>query len=242
MRVNLQFLPLMALLMASTALSKDAVNTPSSSANQGGDNEPDYFFYGPGPSGEGRSMERNDGTITKSMGWGQKYTVLQFNKDKPAFSDPNTFSIPSTAQYNSRQGIPVGTNFFLSCYDDDLFNKQHALNLKCSNTPGCTSSFFVTTLWGTLGNMDFKKDRILLASCAILRVDGGSSCNFPDSPACKITLFQDLSSNHFSGLYTSGEALQAGVVSSAEQVTSSLEAFAAKTKQRITLPSGAQTN
>ncbi|PWN36831.1 uncharacterized protein FA14DRAFT_183204 [Meira miltonrushii] len=242
MRFTSQFLPLMALLMASTVLSKDGPKMSAGSIKQGSDDQPDYLFYGASSSGGGGSMEKNDATISKAMGWGQKFTILQFSKDEPGFTDPNTFSIPSISQYEARQGIPAGTNFFLGCYDDDLFNKQHALNVACSKKPGCTTAYMITILWGTLGKMDFKKDRTLLASCGIVKVDGGSSCNFPDSPACQVSLFRDLSSQRFSGLYSSGEALQAGVASSTEQVASALQAFAAKTKQRITLPSGSQTS
>ncbi|PWN36832.1 uncharacterized protein FA14DRAFT_152255 [Meira miltonrushii] len=238
----LHFLPLIALLLASTVLSKNASMKSSASSKQGSDDQPDYLFYGATSTGGGRSMERMDATISQAMGWGQKFTILQFSKDPQAFSDPNTFSIPSLSQYEARQGIPAGTNFFLGCYDTDLFNKQHQLNVDCSKKPGCTSSYMVTILWGTLGNMDFKKDRTLLASCGIVKVDSDGVCNFPNDPACKVSLFQDLSSQRFSGLSSSGEAVQAGVVSSTGQVASALQAFAAKTKQRITLPSGSQTS
>lgn len=247
MKINFQFLPFAALIVASTVLSLDPVKnrvplSPSTAQTGGGDDQPDFIYYGAGPNGGGISMEKTDSTISKAMSWGQKFTVLQFDQKHPAFSDPNSFAIPSTFQYDAKQNIPIGTNFFLSCYDDDLFNRQHDLNVQCSKDPSCSTSYMVTVLWGTLGSMNFRKDRILLATCGIVKVDGGSACNFPNSPACKVQLFQDYSQQHFSGLMQTGEAVQVGIVGSTAEVPNALQSFATKTKQHITLPSGAQTS
>ena len=238
-----QSCPLLALLIISTVNAiKSPINmSPGTISHGTTDDLPDYLYYGALSTGAGRSMLQLDATISKAMGWGQKFIMVQFNQSETELSNPETFQIPSTSQYDARQGIAIGTNFFLSCYDDDLFNQQHSLNLKCSKDPKCSSAYMVTILWGTLGKMNFKKDRILLATCGIVQVDGGDSCNFPDSPACRVRLFQDKSSQHVSGLMESGEAVQVGIAGSVGEVSNIIQSFATKMKQKITLPSGTQT-
>lgn len=155
------------------------------------DDQPDFFFYGASKDATGHSMLANEEQISQAMKWGQKFYFDQLIDRPKEFIPSSAFDIPSISDYDKRENIGPGADFMLSCYTPEVFKLQHALNVKCSKNSDCDHSYFVTSIWGTVGKMDWEKDGILLRSCAILIVSG-KGCNFPDGPTCKMSLYKDL--------------------------------------------------
>ncbi|PWN36834.1 uncharacterized protein FA14DRAFT_152257 [Meira miltonrushii] len=236
----------LALALASASMASAGIGSSLAGPEAGGGtgDHSDYIYYGADVNGGGRSMLRNDAVIGQAMGWGVKFTFQKFNdqvRTKYNLADPNSFRIPSVAEYDNKADFPQGTSVMLSCYDNDLFNTQHGLNQQCAKDPKCKHDYIVAALWGTIGSMDFRKDGILLNACVLLEIDTGNGCGFPNSPACHPRVVKDLTQETNAGSVSEGSIVTFGPVSSIPQVTSALKDWAAKNNQQVTLPDGSIT-
>ncbi|MCO5590133.1 hypothetical protein L7F22_044102 [Adiantum nelumboides] len=202
----------------------------------------DYIYFGAiGSTGSGHSMQENDNVIGQAMSWGVQFTFQKFNQQirtKYNLADPNSFRIPSVAEYDNKVEFPQGTKVMLSCYDTPLFNTQHSLNQNCAKDPNCKKDYIVSSLWGTIGNMNFRKDGILLNACVLLEIDTSGDCGFPDKPSCHTKVIKDLTQEANAGSVQEGSIVTFGPVSSIPQVSSVLKDWATKHHQQVTLPDG----
>lgn len=229
-----------AILAFATLSSAGEAPAAESAPPNAADTEPDFFYYGANLDSTGRSMIANEEQISQAMKWGQKFYVDQLIDRPKEFIPSSAFDIPSVSDYDQRKNIGPGADYMLSCYTDKIFNLQHALNMKCSKKPDCDHSYFVTSIWGTVGKMDWEKDGIVVRSCAILIV-AGDGCKFPDGPTCRMSLYKDLTKKADAESVQGGQMHQVGPVTSIDQVTKALKKLAKKTKQQITLPDGTLT-
>lgn len=204
----------------------------------------DYFYFGSGDHGEGRSMLGNDKVIGEAMESGIKFYFQQFTpqiRTKFDLANPDSFRIPSVDEYTKNVILPQGTSVMLSCYDKDLFNLQHYLNQKCAKDPKCTSLFIAVSLWGTIGKMDFRKDGILLRACVLIEENAIPQCAYSDKPPCFTRVTKDLTLNTDYGSVKEGSIREFGPATSIWQVTPILKDWAKKNKLKITLPDGKLT-
>ncbi|PWN36820.1 uncharacterized protein FA14DRAFT_183191 [Meira miltonrushii] len=236
---SLIFITLAFAALSSAAEAPAARSTPPN-APMKNDGEPDFFYFGANADSTGRSMLANDEIISQAMKWGQKFYIDQLVDRPKEFLPSSAFDIPSVSDYDHRTNIGPGADYMLSCYTDEIFNLQHKLNVKCSKKSDCDHSYFVTSIWGTVGKMDWEKDGIIVRSCAILIV-GGEGCKFPDGPTCTMSLYRDLTKKADAESVHGGQMHQFGPVTSLDQVTKALKKYAKKTKQQITLPDGTLT-
>lgn len=249
----IQILHLINLLFSYSVHSYPTKRSPINTANGQTskddlmDREPDYLWYGIDVQGDEKTGRQTiDATIlfNKTLQWGLPINLIQLKNRPSQYQTNSAFFAPSIAQYEEKthSNVAIGADFMLSCYNDDLFKYQHSLNLNCTNTPGCQNSFFVFTLWGTIGQMDYEKDAILARFCGIVNILGGSDCIFPFSNACKPILYQDLSQQADQRSIESGQIVDIGIANSYEQITGLMEAYANQSDQQLTLPDGTLTS
>ena len=220
------------------APSKSDGDKPAGIAN---DDQPDFFYFGANEDGTGHSMIANEEQISRAMKWGQTFYIDQVLDRPKEFIPASAFDIPSVTDYDARANIKPGTDYMLTCYSPEVFNLQHALNVKCAKKGDkCDHSYFVTSIWGTVGKMDWEKDGILLRSCAILIVSG-KGCEFPQGRTCKMSLYKDFTKFADAESVQSGQINQVGPITSIDQVPKQLAILAKKIKQQITLPDGSLT-